>query len=47
MKQELREEKNTDDPDLSAILGAFGIELPKKQYSYGELQRIKTKIKIF
>lgn len=36
-----------DDPNLSAILGAFGIELPRKQYSYGELQRIKTKIKIF
>lgn len=36
-----------DDPDLSAILDAFDIKLPTKQYSYGELQRIKTKIKVF
>jgi len=30
-----------DDPDLSAILQAYDLTIPKKQYSYGEMVRMK------
>lgn len=36
-----------DDPDLAAILDAFDIKLPMKQYSYGEMVRIKRNIDVF
>jgi len=36
-----------DDPDLSLILKAFGIEIPAKLYRRTELKSIKTGIKIF
>ena len=36
-----------DDPDLSLILNAFGIEIPPKLYRRAELKSIKTGTKIF
>ena len=36
-----------DDPDLSLILKAFGIEIPRKLYRRAELKAIKTSTKIF
>jgi transposase len=36
-----------DDPDLSLILNAFGIDIPSKLYRRAELKSIKTGIKIF
>jgi hypothetical protein len=36
-----------DDPDLSAILQAYDLTIPKKQYSYGEMVRMKKKIDVY
>ena len=36
-----------DDPDLSLILKAFGIEIPPKLYRRAELKAIKTGTKVF
>ena len=36
-----------DDPDLSAILQAYNLTIPKKQYSYGEMVRMKKKIDVY
>lgn len=36
-----------DDPDLAAILDAFDIRLPMKQYTYGEMVRMKREIDVF
>ena len=38
---------DVDNPDLAAILQSFSITLPPKQYSYGELRRMKNNIDIF
>ena len=36
-----------DDPDLSAILQAYNLTISKKQYSYGEMVRMKKKIDVY
>ena len=36
-----------DDPDLSAILQAYNLTVSKKQYSYGEMVRMKKKIDVY
>ena len=36
-----------DDEDLVEILTAFGVDIPRKLYTIGELMKIKTGIKVF
>ena len=38
---------DVDDPDLSIILKAFGIDIPAKLYRRAELKSLKTGVKIF
>ena len=38
---------NTDDPDLTLILNAFGVAIPPKFYRRAELKQIKTNINNF
>lgn len=38
---------DVDDPDLAAILDAFGIKIEKKLYTYGEMARMKKAIDVF
>ena len=38
---------DVDNPDLSIILKAFGIDIPAKLYRRAELKSLKTGIKIF
>ena len=38
---------NIENEDLSIILKAFEINIPKKLFTIGELKNIKTNIKIF
>lgn len=38
---------DVDDPDLEKLLRAFGIDIPKKLYSAGELRKFKKNIKTF
>ncbi|MEE3391749.1 MAG: hypothetical protein VZR28_11300, partial [Candidatus Cryptobacteroides sp.] len=35
------------DPDLSAILQAYDLTIPKNQYSYGEMVRMKKRIDVY
>ena len=47
MPNELYRFMNIEDSDLKIILNAFGINIPKKLFTLGELKSIKTNIKIF
>ena len=47
LPDELYRFMDIDDPDLSLILKAFGIEIPPKLYRRAELKAIKTGTKIF
>lgn len=47
MPNELYRFMNIEDEDLSIILKAFDINIPKKLFTIGELKNIKTNIKIF
>lgn len=38
---------DVDDADLSAILAAYGLKIPRKQYSYGEMARMKRTIDVY
>ena len=38
---------DVDDEDLSAILAAYNLVIPQKQYSYGEMTRMKRKIDVY
>lgn len=47
MPNELYRFMNIEDEDLKIILNAFGINIPKKLFTLGELKSIKSNIKIF
>lgn len=47
MPNELYRFMNIENPDLKIILNAFGINIPKKLFTFGELKSIKTNIQIF
>lgn len=47
MPENLYRFMDVDDPDLKLILDAFGIDIPAKLYTKGELKNIKTGMNIF
>ena len=47
MPNDLYRFMNIENEDLKIILNAFGIDIPKKLFTIGELKKIKTNIKIF